>query len=157
MKALTLITALLFIAVTAGKDALAKEWRGIAPLHSTRADVERRLGPAAKSSAFGFYYSLPDEIVVVRFQNHSCDDNLGQFGIGWNVAQGTVTDIGVIPKRDYRKERFVSGQYFKVENVDAGFVYYTNENDGLTVETLNGIVTLLTYSSTAKEHHLRCP
>lgn len=157
MKLLAATWALLSVAFVSGNDALAREWRGIVPLHSTRADVARRLGTPAKSSAFGFYYSLPDEVVVVRIQNHLCDGGVGRFGLGWNVALGTVTHIGVIPKRDYRIERFVSGDGFKAQDVDAGLTYYTNENDGLTVETLNGIVTLLTYSPTAKEDHLKCP
>jgi hypothetical protein len=157
MKLLAATFTLLFMTFISGDDAVAREWNGIVTLHSTRADVERRLGTPTKSSAFGSYYSLPDEVVVVRFQNHTCDDHLGQHGVGWNVAQGTVTHIGVIPKRDYREDRFVSGSDFKVEYLDSGFVYYSNDNDGLTVETLNGTVTLLTYSPTAKEEHLQCP
>jgi hypothetical protein len=157
MKLLTPLFAILFILFASGNNVAAKEWRGIVPLHSTRPDVESSLGSATKSTAFGNYYSLPNEIVVVWFQNDSCDTTVGKFGVGWNVPQGTVTSIGIIPKQVYRKERFFQGNDFKVEDINAGFVYYTNETDGLSVETLNGIVTLLTYSPTAKEDHLRCP
>jgi hypothetical protein len=36
-------------------------------------------------------------------------------------------------------------------------LYFTNERDGLAVETYNGNVTLVTYSPPATESHLHCP
>ena len=118
--------------------------------------MERRLGPPAKSAPFALYYNLPDEVAVVRIQNESCAGTVGKFGMGWNVPIDTVTDIGIIPKQTYTKDRFGIGNSIKPESLNAGFVYYTNEKDGLSVETYQGTVTLLTYSPPAAEAHLHC-
>jgi hypothetical protein len=39
------------LALIVGNNAFAKEWRGIIPLHSTRADVEKLLGPPPNDEA----------------------------------------------------------------------------------------------------------
>src|SRR5262249_27115014 len=134
----------------------AKDWNGMTPLHSTRSEVERRFGKPLRSTPYGSYYSFADEIVVFEFQRETCEGDLGRFGIGWNVPFDTVTEIGVIPKRVYQKEKFVIGTDFKMERFDA-VVYYTNEKLGLSVETFNGTVTLLSHSPTEKEAELECP
>src|SRR5262245_38538232 len=45
MKAIVSIFVFIFIVFSASATSVAKEWRGITPLHSTREDVERLLGP----------------------------------------------------------------------------------------------------------------
>jgi hypothetical protein len=65
----------------------AKEWRGIVPLKSDRADVERLLGVPNQRSAFGYYYRFHDVLAVVWFQSEPCD----QCGWGWRVSPDTVT------------------------------------------------------------------
>lgn len=157
MKPLTKTVSILLIVILCDGMVLPKEWRGITPLHSTRNDVERRLGPPTNRSPFGFYYNLPDEIAVVRIQTESCDGTVGRFGIGWNIPVDTVTDIGIIPKRTVAKDRFVIGNDFKSETANAGFSYFTNDKAGLSVETYNGTVTLVTYSPSATEVHRHCP
>jgi hypothetical protein len=135
----------------------SKDWRGITPLHSTVTDVERQLGPPAKRSDSSLYYNLSDQIVVITIQTESCDGFGGKFGFGWNVPAGTVAEIGVIPKSTLKKDRFVIGSDFKSKDANAGFLYFTNEKDGLAVETYNGNVTLVTYSPSANEARLKCP
>lgn len=157
MKIVALTALSLFLVLVSANAACAKEWRGIIPLHSTRADVERLLGAPTKSSSYASYYGLPDEIAVILYQTESCDSFVGKFGMGWNIPSGTVTSVGVIPKGTYRKERFVVGNDFQVENAHAGFSYYTNAREGLSVETYHGIVTTLSYLPTKKEDNLRCP
>ena len=44
-----------------------------------------------------------------------------------------------------------------VENMEGGFVYYTNEDEGVSVEKYNGTVTLITYLPTQRETPSRCP
>ena len=157
MKLLTEPISILICMLACSGITLSKEWRGITPVHSTVKDVERQLGPPTKRSSFALYYNLSDEIALVRVQNESCDDTAGKFGIGWNVPIGTVTEIGIIPKRTFTKDRFVIGNDFKSESANAGFVYFRNEKDGLSVETHKGAVTLVTHSPTAAESHRRCP
>ena len=157
MKLLTKTVLILFAVLACHHIVLPKDWRDIRPLHSTMADVERRLGPPAKRSASALYYNLSDEIAVVTIQTESCDSFGGKFGFGWNVPAGTVTEIGVIPKSTFKKDRFVVSSNFKSENANAGFLYLTNAKDGLEVEIYNGEVTLLTYSAPATEAQLHCP
>ncbi len=155
MRTLTTIVFAILIAFFSAQSVLAKEWRGIVPLRSVREDVERLLGPPSQSSPYGSYYILPDELAVINFQGISCEDGCG---FGWNVPTGTVTSIGVIPRGNHRRKKFDLGGDFKVEDVGGGgFVYYTNERDGLSVEKYNETLTLVTYSAAQTEAALRCP
>jgi len=131
----------------------AGEWRSIIPLKSTRADVERQLGTPTSKSDSKYFYRRPAELVVIWFQSGPCD----QSGLGWNVARGTVTTIGVIPRFVYGKEKFIDVNASIEEKANAGFVYYSNRVDGLSVETLNGRVTQVTYEPTQQQSSLACP
>ena len=129
----------------------AKEWRGLVPLKSTRADVERLLGEPKQKSSFAYYYRFHDELAVVWFQSEPCD----QCSWDWHVPVGTVTTIGVIPLSvEAPKPSQIEG--FKSEDTNGGFVYYTNEVDGLTVETHKGRVTSLQYGPEKRFDDLRC-
>ncbi len=90
MKNLPISLVILMVAVGA---ASAKEWNGIVPLQSKRADVERLLGKAKLSSPSALYYSLPNEIAVIHFQYGTCDDSMGKFGFGWKVPADVVVVI----------------------------------------------------------------
>ena len=141
----------------AGSVASAKEWRGIVPLKSTRADVERAFGiPKGKSDAIS-YYKLANEIVVFNFENGGCDSDIGKLGYGWNVPLGTVTSIGVIPRGLHRLEEYNSANKFKIDDAGAGIVYYTDQSAGLTVETFQNRVTLLEHYPQATQESVRCP
>ena len=133
----------------------SKEWRSIVPLKSTRGDVERLLGTPKQSSRHNSYYSLPGEIVVFHFQVLTCNED--RFGFTWNVPAGTVISIGVIPKGRHRKEEYLKFGTFKAGDVDEAFVYYTNESDGLSVETHNSLVTLVEYYPGTSQNGLQCP
>ena len=148
--------SLLLLVVTVG-TATAKEWRGIIPLKTNRADVERLLGKPTLSSPSAVYYSLHNEIAVIHFQYGSCDDSMGKFGFGWKVATDVVTIIGVVPKVKAGKDAFGVDEKFKVEKAEAGFEYFSS-TDGIEVETFDGNVTLVTYSPRANEEAGRkCP
>lgn len=156
MRSFTKTVLGLLVVAACHHIVLAKDWRGITPLHSTVNDVERLLGPPTERSDSSLFYNLPDEIAVITIQTESCDGFGGKFGLGWNVPAGTVAGISVIPKSTFKKEYFVVGSDFTSKDTDAGFVYFTNEKDGLDVETYNGTVTLVTHSPTAKEAGLKC-
>jgi hypothetical protein len=148
---MTLIKFVICCAVTLGLVTVcsAKEWRGILPLKSTRADVEKLLGVPKQRSAVGSYYRFHDELAVVWFQSQSCD----QCSWGWHVPLETVTEIGVIPLSAHAPSDI---EGFKREDNEGGFVYYTNEVDGLTVETHKGNVTSLRYGPERRLENLRC-
>ena len=149
-RSLACICTLLFAVSTVS----AKAWRGIEPLHSTRDDVKKLLGEPENSSPYAAYYRSHNEIAVIHFQTTSCKD---QCGFGWNVPLNTVISIGVIPKIRSGKAELPLRDDFKVENTDGGFVYYTNEKDGVSVEEYNGTITLITYLPAQTETPFRCP
>ena len=67
----------------------AKNWRGIVPLRSTRADVERLLGrPNAKYER----YQIENEEATVTFSKGECAE-------GWKVPRDTVLSITIAFKQ----------------------------------------------------------
>src|SRR5437762_3045701 len=69
-------------------------WRGIVPLHSTREDVERLIGPPMKPG--GITYDLTDERVNIGYSAVPCTKG---WPYGWNVPKDTVTSIRVYTKK----------------------------------------------------------
>ncbi len=134
-------------------SVIAKDWRGIVPLKSTRADVERLLGKPSSSG----YYNLRNEIVSFDFQREPCDSEMEKFGFGWNVPPGTVTEIGIIPKGVHRKDEYQLAGDSKIEDNGFGLVYYWDNAAGFMVETYRGLVTLVDYYRKSSEERLRCP
>src|SRR5690242_15498437 len=78
----------------------AKSWRGIEPLHSTRADVERLLGSKViRCSTSACIYDLGEETVFIFYAAEpTCKP--GDRATTWKVPAGTVLEIGVHFKRD---------------------------------------------------------
>lgn len=130
-------------------------WRGIVPLHSTRADVERLLG---KPNMEGERYDYEDERAGIYYQRHTCEESKGE---GFNVPMDTVLFISVSFKN---KERPMSDfavdwtQYKKTEGGHArGYAYYINHDRGISYSTYNGKVVGVEYGGTTADAHLRCP
>lgn len=138
-----------------GSIATGKEWRGIVPLKSTRADVERVFGPPKLTSYSGAYYSLPNEIVVFDYQVRPCEEDM--FGFEWNVPIGTVVGIGVIPKGAPRRQEYELTSDFKIEDRGAGFIYYSNDSAGFALDTYKDQVTLLDYYPPLAQSDFHCP
>jgi hypothetical protein len=129
-------------------------WRGIVPLHSTREDVERLVGPPMMPR--GITYDLKSERVNVVYSVGGCRET----GAQWNVPRGTVIGITVYPqtklmlsdlKIDLNKfEKFVNP-------VVQDRLAFTNKKEGLSIgTTLNGEVIVFEYFPSAKDEHLRC-
>ncbi len=72
-----------------------KNWKNIIPLHSTRSDVERLLGPS--SDECKCTYRLNDATVSVVYSDGDCKS--GGTG-GWNIRPGTVIRFTVSPKAE---------------------------------------------------------
>lgn len=153
MKTTWRIKFCLFATVLFAISGNAKDWRGIVPLKSTRADVEQQFGKPTRTDRSSSYYNLPKEIVVFHFQTEPCD----MFGLGWNVPQDTVTDIGIIPKGIHRRSEYQLALSSRIEDNGAGIVYYSDNDAGLMVETNNELVTLISYYPRPDEDQLRCP
>jgi hypothetical protein len=67
MRRLVSIAVLLFFVLTGATHQQPKGWRGIVPLHSTRADVERLLGPPPPPPKDGTRLYTPDPDTPLYF------------------------------------------------------------------------------------------
>ena len=146
-------TVLIMVLVFGSAGSLAaKDWRGILPLHSTREDVERLLGPPQNP---GWIYVLEDGEVRIVFPAGSARPMCPA-----KIVDGTVLMIEVTPKpgllvrdldlqRGFRK--FNPTQWKETEY--EGFI---NEEDGLVIRANKGTVDLMVYFASSTDMP-RCP
>lgn len=129
-------------------------WRGIVPLHSTRADVEALLGPGTNECQCGYY--LDDVNVSFLYSSFNCKS-----GGGWDVPLDTVLSIVVHPKPSPRfsdlnidKTKFSERHEGHIEHI----VSYVNDDDGLIIEVNSerDMVMGFYYIPAARDQHLRC-
>jgi len=151
IKYLLLISAL--ITLWSGV-ALGKAWRGIEPLHSTRSDVEKLLGP---STYGGYSYELENEKVYITYQNP--ESECGKTWGFYNVPLNTVLGIIVVPNEkkpiaDFGLDRtYVKGRTCMPDSVN-----YFNEDEGVNYSVTRGLVTQITYGPGLKDRRrLACP
>lgn len=111
-------------------------WRGIVPLRSTRADVERVLGSPLRG--YDNIYDADEGRVNIFYQRTPCvfGDAFGRSvrGDGWKVPRDTVIDITVYPKTrimlaDLRIDES-KYRHFSLPH-DPAHIHYTNEEEGL--------------------------
>ncbi|HEX8920411.1 MAG TPA: hypothetical protein VF766_02965 [Pyrinomonadaceae bacterium] len=147
-KALSLI----FITLTLTQISEAADWRGIAPLRSTRADVERLLGPPEQGSSN--VYQTASERISVSYSERACD-------YGWQVPAGTVISLSVYPKTPppfaglkLDERNFVKRTDPHIESLQ----YYVNQDAGInyTVDAGRGVVTGIEYYPSAKDNNRQC-
>jgi hypothetical protein len=141
-------------------SAKAKAWRGIEPLHSTRADVERILGPkVVRCGGSACIYELEQEIAFVLYaSDSSCKNDSAESA--WMVPIGTVIEIGIHFKKDKPLSdlEFDIAKFEKVEDKHIrGLIYYVNVDEGLRVEGGSISARGVTYFQSSKDNYLRCP
>jgi hypothetical protein len=134
-----------------------KGWRGIVPLYSTRADVERLLGPGINECKCGYY--LKDLNVFFYYSSENCKS--GGSG-GWDVPPNTVLRIVVYRKPTPRlSDLQIDESKFKKRYSGhlESMVSYVNDDEGLIIEVDedNGLVMGFDYVPAAEDRHLRCP
>jgi len=147
----------------------AREWRGIIPLKSTRADVEKLLGrPVNPDWA---RYELADEDVIFEYSKYGCAQPPTVSGWpippieGWNVQPDIVLFIRVIlhkqvPLASILKDKTAFKKVRGDSDVTSHFLYL-DEEAGFAID-LNGdseeeFVRGYNYMPTAKDKYLRCP
>ena len=141
---------LIFLTLILIHSAEAKDWRGIVPLRSTRADVERLLGQPEQGS--GGVYQTGDESISVSYSEKPCD-------YGWQVPPGTVINISVRPKNPptLASLKLDERKYEKRNDPHAESLrYYVNPEEGINYTVDAGVVTGIEYYSSAKDNKLRC-
>ena len=137
----------------------AKEWCGIVPLHSTRADVERLLKvKPERCGGTACFYDLSDKTVFALYADEpSCRND--DATTSWKVPRDTVIQITI---------RYKTPQLFSALGIDAakydrvpdkelpGLVYLTDYGQGIRMETSGDTVSTITYYSAKTDDHLRC-
>lgn len=145
------------IVIATALSAQAKDWKGIVPLHTTRADVERLIGLPSESNSSVANYDFEDAKVTIRYTIRGC---VG--GNEWDVPIQTVISIVVHPKSRPRfMEMHLDLTKFKREAHprSTSIVYFINKEDGMSVETAPNEETVesISYMATARDTTLRCP
>ncbi len=86
------LAAIVIVVLFSAGSLAAKDWRGILPLHSTRADVERLLGPPFSTHGREVYPYKEFQVFIEFAQKNSSNttDCL-------SLAEGTVLVIRVEP------------------------------------------------------------
>src|SRR5260370_28875918 len=102
MNSITLIICLSFL-LSMSSICSAKQWRGIVPLKSTRADVERILGRSANAQLPIYYF--PDQTIILKYSKYGCAPVPVVDGWptppleGWNVPPDTVLTVSINLKK----------------------------------------------------------
>lgn len=141
-----------FFTILAAGLSYGKEWHGIVPLHTTRADVERLLGPPAEDHELMSVYKLEREVVVMQYAAGPPCRTDG-FHI-YQVPRGTVLSISVAPKADLLfSDLHLDKSKYKITDGGhvPGYSYYTDETEGIQYEVTKGLVMSTTYLPTTKD------
>ena len=147
----------LFITIVFAPDVLAKEWRGIVPLHSTRADVVRLFGCADPNTGCKVrvgneeaYFVFSDG-TVVRDANECVKD----------LPPNTVLLVEVqlinpprLSALHINKNHFRTFDPSMPRNI--GYKGYIDEKEGLIIKTYKGKVLQLDYIAAGNDVPL-CP
>jgi hypothetical protein len=67
-------------------------WKQIVPLKSTRADVERLLGPPSDTCESMCRYKTTNDVLFVRYTGEPCSKDEGS---AWRVPLNTVFEVSV--------------------------------------------------------------
>ena len=149
-----IISILLTINSCWAETSTVKGWRGIVPLHSTRADVEALLGPGTNECKCRYF--MEKENVFFIYSSGDC-----KTGGSWDVAKDTVLSITVYQKPSPRfsemnldKTKFSEKHVGHIEDI----VSYVNDEEGLIIEVNSerDMVLGFYYMPTKRDQHLRC-
>jgi hypothetical protein len=159
LRSTALFVFLLFSTLLTVAGAEAKGWRGIVPLHSTRADVERLLGPPTeKLSDYSVLYRTGTETVIINYAR-GLPCGIGEKYGQWRVPRDTVESILITPKMGSPLSK-LSIDESNYKKSSGGHrpqdIYFTNERDGESLRVFMNDVMEITYSPAASDEHLRC-
>ncbi len=138
MKTIYAISLLLCILLLTPMISHGKEWRGIVPLHSTRAEVERLLGPPTDpSNELASIYKLEHEVVFIVYAS---GPPCGVDGpSAWQVPRGTVLTVTVRSRTQlqFSDLKIDVSEYKKTGGGHVPDVfYYTSDVDGISIEVV---------------------
>jgi hypothetical protein len=141
------------------RTSSGKGWRGIIPLHSTRTDVERLLGPPEEPEKKHIsVHKLEKEVVsIIYATGPPCGADMPS---GWRVPQGTVVDITVALRGAMRLSdlKLDESKYKRMDNGEQPDVAdYINKEEGIKVAVFKDEVISITYFPAEADNYLLCP
>ncbi len=143
-----------FLIVTNWLNVKGQDRRQIMPLKSTRAEVERLLGP--NKEAYFAVYHLKEGVLDIEYSSGPCrPERKG----GWNVPKDVVVTLNFSPKRKRRIGDFkLNPRKFRrvVDEHVIGIVYYVNDEEGITYQVQRGKVDFVEYHPAKRDEHLYC-
>jgi hypothetical protein len=154
MKIIIKILLLAMLLFPCSISIRSKEWRGIVPLHSSRADVERLLGQGTNWCKCSYYFD--DMNIFFVYSSGDCKN--GGSG-GWNIPPDTVIRFSVvlIPQPRWSDLKFDLSKFRKQNDPEIeGIVEYHDDEDGFLIEGDQERVYGFYYWPSAKDKNLRC-
>lgn len=155
-----LILTIVLLKVCSSIDGQTNVWKGIAPLRSTKADVEKLLGkPIPPNKALDVArYKIDEGRVDVIYSTGLCGRKTSAI---WNVPVLTVLKVTFYPTVPLKLSDLKLDLTKFAKHPDPGAAYttiYANDNDGisLSIDDLGEVATILNYYPTSKDGSLRC-
>lgn len=139
--------------------AVAKPWRGIVPLHTTRAQVRKLLGkPIIGGEGSLDLYDLKEGRIRVMYARHPCEEGLPADWGNWRVPHDTVVNISIQLHEEIplKRLRIRNIQRYKWYTGESGATYYHDPIRGLEYQVQEGMVTAITYGPARRDRALRC-
>lgn len=141
-------------------------WRGVVPLHSSRQEVEKLLGPPKSTGESVVRYETDHERIVAHYSDGTCT------GQEWNVPQKTLLELTVNPDPSFLlKElhldpsRYERNEIFPYPEIaDPPRVWnYVDATNGIKIRTQatarggnEETVVSITYLPAKRDDKLRC-
>lgn len=154
----SLIISALFI--SSWQVPSSNEWRGLSPLNSTRADVERLLGPPKENfdNKLVIYY-LPEQVVSFGFRgNPKCKEK--SKSITWDVPTETITTIRLTLRRPVPVAEGgidLTNLTKKKGDLDRDDHFYFSNAAGFSLEVAGTDIMGFIYEPGSDRKDLRCP
>lgn len=147
-----LIVACLLI-LTFDLTVSAKSWRGIVPLRSTRADVEKILG---KPTASNHVYKIGAGTVDVTYSQQRCEHSAASGWGSWNVPSDTVINLSFDADFLVSDLKIRNLERYKLRTDNSLITEYRLLVEGIQYSVKGDRVVRITYGPTDKDKNLRC-
>jgi hypothetical protein len=137
-------------------SASAKSWRGIEPLHSTRADVERLFGLPVDKVAGMWVYDFPEERAFISFSSgEPCEEGLPY---GTKLPKDIVLSINTYPTIEKKIADVLTPgkEYEQIPSAHTPHINYVDSDEGIRFTASGDFLHSITYGATAKEKDYSC-
>ena len=144
------LTFILFVIVASANTSIAKGWRAIVPLHSTRQDVVRAFGHCNDSNP-SCEFNYENEFVHIEFADGARKRCNG------TIRPETVLLVEVFPKNPVSLKKLgLKRKDFRVVKLNQNAEAYVDEENGLVLKLGGGRVVQIDHIASAKEKSI-CP